>query len=91
MRVQRLWLCLPAVVLWLPRRWAAVVAATVAAGHAFAVSMWCLILFQQQLLALVTVGLGVVGLAVLAWQRGWRGSLEPGTAVAQKGTKGHRE
>ncbi len=59
-------------VMWLPRRYAAVVAVVVASGHAFAVTTWCLVLFHQQVLALVTVGLAILGLGVLAWQRGWR-------------------
>jgi hypothetical protein len=69
-----------ATVLWLPRRWAALVAAGVASGHALAVSIWCQNLFPQPTLALVTVALVVVGLGVLAWQRGWSGSAEPGAA-----------
>jgi hypothetical protein len=63
---------------WLPRRGAAVVAVGVAAAHAFAVVVWCLVLFHPPWFALGTVALVAAGLGVLAWQRGWRGGAEHG-------------
>jgi hypothetical protein len=135
MRVQRLWLCLPAIVLcaadglitlwgqpaaywsdgfamvreanplaaWLltvhplafaaasvpylllvvgtimvlPRRWAAAVAVGAASAHAFAVAVWCLVLFRQPLVPLAVTGLVLAGLGMIAWQRGWCGIAEP--------------
>ena len=59
-----------ALVLWLPRLWAAVMAVGIASGHAFAVALWCRYLFPQPALPLVTEALVVIGLGVLAWQRG---------------------
>jgi hypothetical protein len=54
----------------LPRRWAAAVAVAVASTHAFAVAVWCLVLFRQPLLPLAAVGLGLAGLGTVAWRRG---------------------
>jgi hypothetical protein len=59
-------------VMMLPRRWAAAVAGGVAAAHAFAVAVWCLVLFRQPLLPLALVGLVLVGLGTVAWQQGGR-------------------
>jgi hypothetical protein len=70
-----------AVILWLPRRWAALTAAGVAAGHAFAVVVWCQILLRQPAFALVPMALVVVGLGLLAWQRGGARSAEPGATA----------
>ncbi len=64
-------------ILLLPRRWAAAVAGGVAAAHAFAVAVWCLVLFRQPLLPLALVGLGLVGLGTVAWQQGWRALADP--------------
>jgi hypothetical protein len=54
-------------VLVLPSRWAAAVAGGIAAAHAFAVGVWCTVLFDQPLLPLATVGLVLVGFGVVAW------------------------
>jgi hypothetical protein len=63
-------------VMRLPRRVAAVLAAGVAAGHAFAVAAWCWTLFREPLLVLVPAALVVVGFAVFAWRRGRAGDAE---------------
>jgi hypothetical protein len=60
-------------VIVLPRRWAAAVAVGVAAAHAFAVGVWCVVLFRQPLLPLAAGGLVLVGLGVLASRPGWVG------------------
>jgi hypothetical protein len=50
-----------------------VVAVVVAAGHAFGVILWCRVLFDEVLPAVLIIGLGA-----LAWQHAWRGGAEPG-------------
>jgi hypothetical protein len=64
-------------VMWLPRRGAAVVAGAGTAGHTIAVTAWCWILFAEHLLALPIARATFAGLGVLAWKRGWRGTVEP--------------
>jgi hypothetical protein len=67
----------------LPRRWAAAVAIGIASTHAFAVAVWCLVLFREPLLPLIAVALVLAGSGAVAWQFGWRaesiaGSGQPG-------------
>jgi hypothetical protein len=64
-------------VMALPRRWAAAAAVGIASAHAFAVGLWCLVLFRQPLLPLAGVGLVLIGLGLLAWQRGRMSSARP--------------
>jgi hypothetical protein len=56
-------------ILWLPRRYAVAVAVIVALAHAFAVFLWCRVLFDESMPAVVFIGLGA-----LAWQCAWRGT-----------------
>jgi hypothetical protein len=58
------------VVMVLPRRWAAAVAGGIASAHAFAVGVWCLVLFRQPLFPLAAGGLVLVALGVLTWRLG---------------------
>jgi hypothetical protein len=57
-------------VMALPRRWAAAAAVVIASAHAFAVGLWCLVLFPQPLLPLTGLGLVLLALGVLAWRQG---------------------
>lgn len=56
----------------LPRNWAAAVAVGIALSHAFAVAVWCLVLFPEPLLPLTAVALVLAGSGAVAWQFGWR-------------------
>jgi hypothetical protein len=67
----------------LPRRWAAAVAIGIASTHAFAVAVWCLVLFREPMLPVIAVALVLAGSGAVAWQFGWRaesiaGSGQPG-------------
>jgi hypothetical protein len=69
-------LLVAALIVRLPRPWSAAVAVVIAATHALGVVLWSLILFQEPWFALVIIGFGVVGLAGVAWQRGWRDGVQ---------------
>jgi hypothetical protein len=70
-------------VMALPRRWAAAAAVGIASAHAFAVGLWCLVLFHQPLLPLAGVGLVFIALGLLAWRRG--SSAEAGAGLGRLG------
>jgi len=55
----------------LPRRGAAAVAIAIPLAHAVGVASWCVILFPEPWLPLGVLGLGLVGLAAVAWRKGW--------------------
>jgi hypothetical protein len=70
-------------IMLLPQRWAAAVAIGIAATHALAVALCCLVLFLLSLLPLIAVALILAGSGAVAWQFGWRaeaitGSGQPG-------------
>jgi hypothetical protein len=63
----------------LPRRWAAAVAVGIASTHAFAVAVWCLVLFREPMFPLIAVALVLAGSGAVAWQFGWRAELIAGS------------
>src|SRR5262245_50516582 len=70
-------------ILMVPPRWAAGVALGVAVAHAFAVGVWCQVLFRQPLLPSAVVGLVLFTLGALTGWLGWE-RAEP-AALADRG------